>query len=73
MRLRLGQPSGLRHNVQGLTRAQGEVNADLVGKLNPEEQQTIQAAVNQADQISTQQAALAAGQVAEGAAVNGSH
>jgi len=51
---------------------QPNLYADLTKTLSPEEQQTIQAAVNQADNLAAQQHALAAGQVTEGA-LNGAH
>ena len=51
---------------------QPDLYASLTKSLTPEEQSTIQAAVNQAESTEAQLQAVAAGQVGEGA-VNGAH
>ncbi|KAG9673490.1 ARM repeat-containing protein, partial [Aureobasidium melanogenum] len=62
------EPYGMfKHALFQLQQQQPQLYQDLTKTLSPEEQQIIQTAVNQADQIAAQQAALAQ-QVTEGAA-----
>ncbi|CAD0031242.1 unnamed protein product [Aureobasidium pullulans] len=62
------EPYGMfKHALFLLQQQQPQLYQDLTKTLSPEEQQIIQTAVNQADQIAAQQAALAQ-QVTEGAA-----
>ncbi|KAG9948266.1 ARM repeat-containing protein, partial [Aureobasidium melanogenum] len=62
------EPYGMfKHALFQLQQQQPQLYQDLTKTLSPEEQQIIQTAVNQADQIAAQQAALAQ-QVSEGAA-----
>ncbi|KAG9634635.1 ARM repeat-containing protein, partial [Aureobasidium melanogenum] len=62
------EPYGMfKHALFQLQQQQPQLYQDLTKTLSPEEQQIIQTAVNQADQIAAQQATLAQ-QVTEGAA-----
>ncbi|KAG9959049.1 ARM repeat-containing protein, partial [Aureobasidium melanogenum] len=62
------EPYGMfKHALFQLQQQQPQLYQDLTKTLSPEEQQIIQTAVNQADQIAAQQAALTQ-QVTEGAA-----
>lgn len=56
----------MTNHVTGLQQEQPALYENLTGKLNPEEQQVVQAAVHHADEIA-QAAAQAAAQVQAGA------